>query len=260
MCTLILFYKLVDNFPVVVLHNRYIESVSIEKPPRKTELKRIIYSPIDCASGGTWIGLNSDGLIVAVTNQSTARITNPKRSRGMLLFDVLRDFSDAESTKEFLCRPKTRLGYRRGNFAVVDAASAWHVVWDREIIVRDIVPGAYVISTLTMLPDIDWTEKIERSWQRVEKRRLRALRLAEQLDTSKSDGFFWELMTLAADHGEVKGSGSICYHDPSGDNHHSSSTIVAVAETFSSSRIYYCPGNPCEGKFSDYSPILSSLT
>lgn len=95
MCTLILLYRLFDSHPVVALHSRYVKRGAREHPPRRTELSRNIYSPIDDTSKGTWIGLNDAGLLMAVTDQDTAWVENPERSRGTLVFDILDRFSDA---------------------------------------------------------------------------------------------------------------------------------------------------------------------
>ena len=89
MCTLILLYRLLDFYPVVALHSRYVKRGTREHPPRRTELNRDIYSPIDDASRGTWIGLNDAGLLTAVTDQDTAWVENPERSQGTLVFDIL---------------------------------------------------------------------------------------------------------------------------------------------------------------------------
>lgn len=256
MCTLTLLNKLVDSYPIVALHSRYVKRGSEELPPRRTELRRHIYSPLDVASGGTWIGMNDAGLLTAVTDQVTAWVPNPERSRGLLVFDVLEGFSDTASAKDYLSRPETRRGYRRGNFVILDQESAWHVVWDRGIVVREIEAGAYALTNLTMLPDIEWTEHVERVWRRVERRRLRVLELAKRLNTSDPEGVLRGLMSVASDHGGEKGTGSICYHDPSGENLQSSSTLIAVASPVPSSRIYYCAGNPCEGEFREYSHIF----
>ena len=245
-----------DSYPVVALHSRYVKRGTREHPPRRTELSRNIYSLIDDASGGSWIGLNDTGLLMAVTDQDTAWVEIPERSRGTLVLDILEEFSDASSAKDYLGRAETRRGHRRGNFVVLDLESAWHIVWDRRTVVRDIGDGAYVVTNLTLLPDIEWTERVEGIWRHMERRRLRALELVGRLNASNIGGVVRSLMDVAADHSGEKGRGSIFYHNPSGDYIQSSSTLIAVSRPVSGSKIYYCAGNPCEGEFREYSHIF----
>ena len=200
--------------------------------------------------------MNNAGLLTAVTDQDTAWFEDPERSRGTLVFDILNKFSDASSAKNYLSRPETRRGYRRGKFVVLDPESAWHIVWDQGIVVREIGEGVYVVTNLTLLPDIEWTEQVEMIWRQMERRRLRALELARGFDTSDIGGVVRSLMDVAADHGDGKGPGSICYHNPSRDYLHSSSTLIAVSRPVSGSKVYYCAGNPCEGEFREYSHIF----
>ena len=63
------------------------------------------------------------------------------------------------------------------------------------------------------------------------------------------------LKVISIDH-EEEGQSSVCYHDPSGKNIQTSATILAVGSKIGDSRIEYCPGNPCENDFRDYSGII----
>jgi hypothetical protein len=45
---------------------------------------------VDRAGGGTWIGLNGKGLLVAVTNRPQREVVATRRSRGLLAMDALR--------------------------------------------------------------------------------------------------------------------------------------------------------------------------
>lgn len=160
------------------------------------------------------------------------------------------------SAKDYLSRAETRHGYRRGNFVVLDHESAWHIVWDRGTAVRPIREGAYIVTNLTLLPDIEWAEEVERIWRHMERRRLRALELVGWLNTSNIGGVLRSLMDVAADHGCENGPASICYHNPSGDYIQNSSMLIALARPVSGSKIYYCAGNPCENEFREYSHIF----
>ena len=255
MCTLTILYKALRGYPIVALHNRYVKVGAVELTPRTIEASRRIYYPVDVASGGTWIGVNEDGLLVAVTNQDSHRIEEPGRSRGLLALDLLGMYSDAAEAKEHLMEPGIRGDYRWGNFVAMDGGSAWHVVWDRETECREIGEGAYAVSNLTPTAGMDRTERVEELLGNAERRRSRALELAENV-VGPIDAAIEAMKGIAGDHGGEKGLGSICYHDPSGRYMQSSSTLMAITDELTNSLIHYCPGNPCQEDFRDYSYVI----
>ncbi len=257
MCTLIYLRDVVPGYPVVVLHARYLDSGTREEPPSRVMAGRNVYRPLDVASGGTWVGFNDAGLLVAVTNQETEFNGSPGRSRGLLAMDLLGSCASAAEAKETLMDPEIRPAYRRGNFLVADPREAWHVVWDMATWAYELGPGGHVITTLTMAPGIEWTERAEKMWVNVERRRIRALELLVQPRPQGIDAVIGELRRWSADHGHGRGQGSICYHDPSGKNAETSATIIAIGDKLENSRILYCPGNPCVGEYRDYSGILA---
>lgn len=48
-----------------------------------------VFAPRDREAGGTWIGTNADGLLVAITNRGRPRSDLQGRSRGLLVRDML---------------------------------------------------------------------------------------------------------------------------------------------------------------------------
>lgn len=256
MCTLIVLHRLLDDYPIIVLHNRYLDAGTREEPPRVFWGGRRVYSPYDVASGGTWVGFNEEGLLVAVTNQETEFNDKPTRSRGLLAMDLLDGCGTAEEAKSFLTDPDAREDYRRGNFVVADAVDAWHVVWDKQTYANRLLPGRHVVSTLTMLPGVEWTDRAEKMWVNIEKKRVRALQLLYALEVEDLEGTIEGLKIIGSDHGYEKGPGSICYHYPTGEYIQTSSTIIAVGKEIGESKTLYAMGNTCENDYRDYSEIL----
>jgi len=254
-CTLTILYKALRGYPIVALHNRYVRAGTVELAPRTIDASQRTYCPVDVASGGTWIGVNGEGLLVAVTNQDSHWVEEPGRSRGLLALDLLEMFSDAVEAKDHLLDPEIRGDYRWGNFVAIDEGSAWHVIWDRETECREIVEGAYAVSNLTPTATMINTERVEELLGNAERRRTRALELAENV-VSPIEAAMVAMKGIAGDHDGERSLGSICYHDPSGRYMQSSSTLMAIADDLQDSRIHYCPGNPCEAAFDDYSYIL----
>jgi uncharacterized protein with NRDE domain len=248
MCTLIILYKLIKDYPIIALHNRYLGKDTIEYPPNRSSG---VISPLDVASKGTWIGFNRKGLLVAITNQETETLEKPGRSRGLLALDILRDCASAEEAKKLLLEPETRTPYRSGNFVVLDANTGHHIVWDVDTYHFDISPGLYPVGTVTVVPGVRWSERSLRIYEGSEKRVTRARELLNEYKPKDIDDAVETLMKVSADHACGRTESSICWHHP--DFKQTSSTIMAVG---SKPRVYYCLGNHCESPYTDYSNIV----
>jgi len=255
MCTLILFYKLFGDAPIVSLHNRYAKGDAQEYPPRVTRDRYKVYGPLDVASMGTWVGFNERGLYVAVTDQHSGDLEAVKRSRGKLISYLLGSFSTAEDATTFL-KEEIKRGYRKGNFVILDENRGFHLLYDVDVTTRELERGIHMFTNLTPWPGMEMSLRVKEIFERAETRKNRGLKLAEEMDTKDLDRGLRGLQGIAADHGENVGRRSICYHDETGEWRMTSSTIVAVGRNLKDSRILYCRGNPCEGEFLDYSHLL----
>lgn len=242
-----------DDYPVVALHNRYLNKDTRESPPSKIDQ---IICPIDIASGGTWVGFNENGLLLGITNQETNKIETPGRSRGLLALDILHKYSDSREAKDFLLKPDTRLPYRRGNFLLVDKKEGWHIIWDKETYYYPIENGCYPIATLTKLPNTKLDTNREKIYQDATKRLNRANSLMEGYNPLDIGDLVNRLMQVSADHGYGKTQASICWH--SQKYKQTSSTIIAIGNKLDKSKIFYCEGNACENEFTDYSKIMEN--
>ncbi len=88
MCVLAVFIDLWPGRPLVVAANRdeYLERPSA--PPQ--ELEPGIVGGRDLRAGGTWLGANRHGLLVALTNRRAPSRTPESYSRGLLALEALR--------------------------------------------------------------------------------------------------------------------------------------------------------------------------
>jgi uncharacterized protein with NRDE domain len=244
MCTFIMLYKLLKDYPVVALHNRYLGLDTIKEPPRSWG--NGVYAPFDFASNSTWIGINRDGLLMALTNQETQTIMKPGRSRGLLAVDVLRECASSSEARDYLNDESIRDRYRPGNFVVADSDSAYHVLWDAITITREITPGPYALGVITKYPELDIVGRAKEVWTSSENRRLRAYRLLSRFKPSGIDDAVSKLMEVSGDHEYGKTTGSICWH--SEQFRQTSSTIMAPGAR---PRALYCVGNHCENEFEE---------
>jgi uncharacterized protein with NRDE domain len=235
-------YKLLNDYPVIALHNRYLGLDTLEEPLRNWGDG--IYAPYDVTSKGTWIGINSNRLLIAITNQVTQIIDNPCRSRGLLALDVLRECDSSTDARHYLKEKTIRDQYKTGNFVIADPEKAYHILWDTVTITREINPGPYAIGILTRYPGLEITGRVKEVWHSSEKRRLRAYKLLAKFKPSRIDEAISKMMDVSKDHEYGKTVGSICWH--SDKYMQTSSTIMAVGRQ---PKILYCVGNHCENDY-----------
>ena len=255
MCTLIIFYNMFRDYPVVALHNRYEKRGTLERPPKIVEGRFRVFCPIDVKSGGTWIGFNEKGLFAAVTDQHTALPVKTVKSRGELMLTILRNFSSAENAANYL-KENFGLGYKRGNFVVLDSEKGYHIIYDEKMIMRALGKGIHVITNLMAVEGIKIPPEAVGVFKLAEIRRKRAIKLAKSVPINGIENAISKLKRIAADHGEGKSRKSICYHDEVEDWTMTSSIIIAVSKNIVNSKILYCIGNPCENSFQDYSYVI----
>ena len=245
MCTFIMLYKLLEDYPVLSLHNRYLGLDTREKLPMNWGDG--VFAPYDYASGGTWFGLNRDGLMMAITNQETQLVDKPSRSRGLLALDVLRECSSSIEAKSYLNDGSIRGQYRTGNFVIADSCKAYHVLWDAVTVNREIKPGPYSVGVVTRYPGLEIIGRAREVFPSSESRRLRAYRLLSEFKPANISAGVEKMMEVSADHEYGKSQGSICWH--SDRFRQTSSTIIAIGDD---PLVYYCEGNHCENEFNKF--------
>lgn len=87
MCTLIVAWRVFEETPVCVAANRDERFARPASPPAVREGDPRILAPRDEQAGGTWLGYNDAGVLVAITNRWEHG--DGERSRGLLVDDAL---------------------------------------------------------------------------------------------------------------------------------------------------------------------------
>jgi len=232
---------------VVVLHSRYLGEGAGEEPPQPLGG---VFGPRDVVGGGTWVGANEWGLVVAVTNQETYRVEEPGRSRGLLALDLLRGCKEALEAKNLLLRHPDRGLYRPANFLVADPKEAWHVVWDRLEFALPVLGPVYAVGSLTRYPGVSLDERARKVYRDSRSRRERVYQALEGWEPCPLGEAVGRLMELSRDHHPQPSTSSICWHSDHGRQ--TSATIMCIPQSGAPALAYYCPGNPCQGTFQEY--------
>jgi hypothetical protein len=140
-------YHLVPDAPVLVAANREERYDRPTLVPSIQSGKPRVLCGIDELAGGTWLGVNQNGLFVGVCNRPKVMPTFISRSRGLLCRDMLR----AESSRAAvdLCLEETLSGkYNGANFIVADAEGAWAIHASDDVNVVELDEGLNIISSM----------------------------------------------------------------------------------------------------------------
>ncbi len=264
MCTLLVLHRCFPGAPLVVAANRdefherptegpALRDTSIEAPgaspafgsggeesPGTTGARRVV-APRDLRAGGTWLGLNSEGLFAAVTNRRCEHPDASRRSRGWLVMEALEE-ADAKSAAARL-ENLPEAAYNPFNLLVADAASAHLVTYADVPERRDLAPGAHVVGNVH--PD-DASPKLAR---------IRS----EMADGARSDAEFADadfdgLAEICRTHATAGPLESTCVH--AGAYGTRSSTLLRLGDRPS---LLYADGAPCETPYRDLTPLLHDL-
>jgi uncharacterized protein with NRDE domain len=201
-----------------------------------------IAAPRDLQGGGTWLGLNTEGLFAAITNRPVAERDDTRRSRGLLVLDALEASSAREAAEQLVGLPAD--AYNPFNLLVADGEQALVVVYEGRPELRALEPGAHVIGNAD--PDDRSNAKVARLLDEVEQ-------VAEQPDDQVVDA----LSALCRSH-DGKGSAlnDTCIH--AGGYGTRSSTLLHLS-TGSQAGWWFADGPPCRTSYEDVTPLLREL-
>jgi uncharacterized protein with NRDE domain len=240
MCTLIALHRCIDGAPLVIAANR---DEFFERPAEgpalwETAAGRVV-APRDVRAGGTWLGVNAQGVFAALTNRRSEPDPS-RRSRGLLVLDALAAGSASAAADQLAELPSD--AYNPFNLLVADSRTAHVVSYDRKPERIDLEPGAHVIGNVH--PG-DRTGKLER---------LRSH--AASAGEGPADAVLDRLALACRSH---EGDGELdraCVHaGPYGTR---SSTLLRVGSA-AGDMLRYADGAPCQHAYRDFTPLLKQL-
>jgi uncharacterized protein with NRDE domain len=246
-CTLAVYFHAVDDFPLIIAANRDEHYDRPSAPPSLLRTTPKIISGRDLRAGGTWLGFNERGLVVAILNRHITDETSllpAARSRGALCMDLLMQNSAADAT-DFLRDHRIRYNPFTVLFAEPDAAYVAHNE-GRVIFSQKLDAGLHVFSSAA---DFELhSSKARRAEALFAGIKDRMPQLG--CDLPRAIG---ALQAVLADHSLPAGStnpgDAICVHrETSGTV---SSSILFFSPLRSRFESYYCEGAPCRNVFGD---------
>lgn len=144
MCTFTLAWQTFEDAPVVVAANRDEQFDRPTVPPARRDWEAAVVAPADEEAGGTWLGYNEHGVLVALTNRWVEENLSSERSRGLLVRDAL-GYETAEDAARHVEHELDEQSYDGFNLVVADAGAAILVEWWGGRRVRNLDPGVHIV-------------------------------------------------------------------------------------------------------------------
>jgi uncharacterized protein with NRDE domain len=143
-CTFILAWRVFEDAPLVVAANRDERLDRASESPGVFARDPSVVAPRDATAGGTWLGYNEFGVLVAVTNRWTDADLAGERSRGLLVADALRSESGVAAAAMVRAAVETTR-YAGFNLVVADSEDARLLEYDGALSERRFDPGVHVV-------------------------------------------------------------------------------------------------------------------
>lgn len=241
MCTLALFHRPGGARPVVLAANRDEFYARPTAGPGLLATEPWIVGGRDIVAGGTWLGLNADGLVAGLLNRRTANAIDPtRRSRGQLCLDALRHNS-VLSAATFVCAQRAD-HYNPFNLLLASPAAACVIGNISGAMVRqDLTPGVHLLTNLE-INDFE-CPRIAKSYGLFSA-------LAPAIDASDPETLCAALRAVLADHSTPLDPrahaplNNLCVHTEMYGTR-SATIVLAQASPTVQWHMWYAPGPPC---------------
>ncbi len=233
MCLVVILFQVLDGAPVLVAANREERFDRPALPPRSFRGPPRYVCGIDQQAGGTWLGVNQYGVLVAVTNREKTGLIASPRSRGLLCLDLL-SCQTARDAAAKAADELTKRSYAGANYVCLDAEHAAAIYGGREIQVVEMRPGLHLLTNAD-LDDLD------------DRRQSLARRIIDAATLTSVDGFMELTARVCAQKGVV-------VHKSDGGT--VSADQVALTDRVEDAVYRHAPGPPDRLDFDDVSPLL----
>ena len=242
MCLCVLVHQWLDDYPLVMAANREEHYDRPSTPPEWLAEGRTVLAGVDKRQGGTWQGLNEQGLMVALTNRSGTIQDPERRSRGQLCLDAL-NAESARNAVDWLLYHLHNTPYNPCNLLCADAHEAFVIHYDGvQASAQTLSPGLHLLSS---------TDVNDPRHPRLQHAHALLQELPEDWPALNE-----VLRALMADHDEdLEEAARICLHGAQAGTV-SSSLIALRAPGLRGAEFHFADGPPCTTPYADFSAPL----
>jgi uncharacterized protein with NRDE domain len=149
MSLLAIVYHLVPEAPILVAYNREEPLDRICPAPSIQSGKPRILASIDQHTGGTYLGMNQNGMFVGVVRRKKFETPVNPRSRGALTREMLK-CNSAQHAVDLALEELHTGQYGGGNFCVADPDSGWMIHSHKETDATELEQGLCIIGDKDM--------------------------------------------------------------------------------------------------------------
>lgn len=243
MCILAIQYQLVDESPILIAANREEFYDRAWNAPTIQSGKPRVLCGIDQRAGGTWLGVNQNGLFVAACNRIKARPPIAPRSRGVLCRELLRCTSSRQALEQALEELSTGK-YDGVNYVIASHESAWVVHGGDDVNAVELEQGLNIIANNEVNDPRDERVKL-------------ASRLLTLQTLDSPVKFLAVASKVFARTPAVPGRPTMVVRNQ--DRGTVSSTLIALGKKPRDTIFQFASGAPDEVKYEDYSPMLRDI-
>ncbi len=243
MCLMAILYRSARDAPILVASNREEFYDRQSQPPRIQSGKPRVMCGIDRRAGGTWLGVNQYGLLVAVTNRNKAAVPPEPRSRGLLCRDLL-GLRNAAEAASHAARELATGNYAGANYICVDANHGAVVYGGNNTEVVELQPGLHIFTNGNMDDCNDHRQQFVRRLLTLHSlaSAVTFLAVASKTFSRKPDS--------SGRRGVIR----------SGDDYGTvSSTLISLSARPQNAVYQYAPGAPCDVAYDDLSALLRQV-
>lgn len=227
MCTLVVAKDVFPDRPLVVVANRDESLTRASSPPRRWP--QGFFAPRDEVAGGTWLGVNADGVFVGITNRFLGPRDATRKSRGDLVVRAL-ELPTARAIHDAM-RGVDPAAYNGFHLVYVDADDVLATVSDG----ASLAQLAFGRGSITVVTERSFgagdergrLARIRAAWERVAPDRLGA---------------------LLTEHDEADPLAATCVHAPAID-YGTRSAMVLARTTAGRWDMQWAEGPPCTTPF-----------
>lgn len=162
MCLLAILHRVCRDAPLVIGANREEYYARGGDPPRRLDGLDAV-AGVDPTHGGTWLGVNAKGVLIAVTNRHKSVLPDSPRSRGLLARELLRHNSAIEAASA-AARELDGGPYAGCNFLCADQKAAVVIHAGDWLRVRPLPAGIHVLSNRDLNDPTDYRVGFAGEW------------------------------------------------------------------------------------------------
>ena len=245
MCTFAFYFQMFSDYPIIAAANRDESLSRPSAPPIRLWDSPWVYGGQDLLAGGTWLGINQHGMLVAVLNRHTPSLPDPqRRSRGLLCLDALKQRSVGAAVNWVMAQSVDT--YNPFNLVIADAVEAYVIYGQPGA--RDLtrlIPGFHLLT--------NYNVNDQRCFRTVDtSARFTDIAFHTAGLLSHQEQIFSQLHVIMATHatGKDPRAGVCLHHNGYGT---CSSTLLALSAVERRYTYAFAPGPPCRHTYSEVS-------